>query len=122
VFLESHPGYYRRFGVRAGGELGFRTPSLRIPDDAFQALPMPSYEPWMSGTLIYSHVFWEHDAVGLPRAGCVMERALLLPPAAAEAASVNLAHRAGGRAEPASTWRLGAVPAAAASSPRRTRR
>jgi putative acetyltransferase len=35
------------------------------PDDAFQALPMPSYEPWMTGTLVYSHVFWEHDAVGL---------------------------------------------------------
>ena len=28
-------------------------------------LPMPSYEPWMTGTLVLSHVFWEHDAVGL---------------------------------------------------------
>jgi putative acetyltransferase len=56
---------YARFGFRAGGELGFRKPSLRIPDDAFQALMMPSYEPWMTGTLVYSHVFWEHDAVGL---------------------------------------------------------
>ena len=65
VFLEGHPGYYGRFGFRAGAELGFRKPSLRIPDDAFQALPMPSYEPWMTGTLVYSHVFWEHDAVGL---------------------------------------------------------
>jgi putative acetyltransferase len=65
VFLEGPPGYYRRFGFRAGGALGFRKPSLRIPDDAFQALRLPSYEPWMTGTLVYSSVFWEHDAVGL---------------------------------------------------------
>jgi putative acetyltransferase len=65
VFLEGPPDYYGRFGFRAGGGLGFRKPSLRIPDDAFQALPLPSYEPWMTGTLVYSHVFWEHDAVGL---------------------------------------------------------
>jgi putative acetyltransferase len=65
VFLEGAPDLYRRFGFRAGRELGFRRPSLRIPDEAFQVLPMASYEPWMTGTLVYSHVFWEHDAVGL---------------------------------------------------------
>jgi putative acetyltransferase len=65
VFLEGDPRFYRRFGFRAGGELGFRKPSLRIADDAFQVRPLPSYEPWMTGTLVYSHVFWEHDAVGL---------------------------------------------------------
>jgi putative acetyltransferase len=54
-----------RFGFSPGGALGFRKPSLRIPDDAFMALPLPSYEPWMSGTLVYSQVFWEYDAVGL---------------------------------------------------------
>lgn len=65
VFLEGSPGYYGRFGFRAGAGLGFRKPSLRIPDDAFQALRLPCYEPWMTGTLVYSHVFREHDAVGL---------------------------------------------------------
>lgn len=65
VFLEGSPDLYRRFGFRAGKELGFRRPSLRIPDEAFQALPLPGYEPWMSGTLVYSQVFWEHDVVGL---------------------------------------------------------
>jgi putative acetyltransferase len=65
VFLEGDPGYYHRFGFRAGAELGFRKPSLRIPDAGFQALLMPSHEPWMTGTLVYSPVFWEHDAVGL---------------------------------------------------------
>jgi putative acetyltransferase len=65
VFLEGWPGYYGRFGFAAGAEQGFRKPSLRIPDDAFQAIRLPAYEPWMTGTLVYSHTFWEHDAVGL---------------------------------------------------------
>ncbi len=65
VFLEGHPGYYPRFGFRPGGELGFRKPSLRIPDAAFQVLPLAAYEPWMTGTLVYPQVFWDHDAVGL---------------------------------------------------------
>ena len=65
VFLEGAPGYYARFGFEPGGELGFRKPSLRIPDAAFQVLRLPAYEPWMTGTLVYSEVFWRHDAVGL---------------------------------------------------------
>jgi putative acetyltransferase len=65
VFLEGDPGYYRRWGFRAGAPLGFRKPSLRIPDAAFQVMLLPAYEPWMTGTLVYSEVFWRHDAVGL---------------------------------------------------------
>ncbi len=65
VFVEGPPGYYSRFGFRPGEAQGFRKPSLRIPDAAFQALPLPPWEPWMSGTLVYSQVFWDHDAVGL---------------------------------------------------------
>jgi putative acetyltransferase len=65
VFLEGSPAYYRRFGFAAGGELGFRKPSLRIPDVAFMALPLATYEPWMTGTLVYAHEFWDSDAVGL---------------------------------------------------------
>ncbi|MFV0132135.1 GNAT family N-acetyltransferase [Streptomyces sp. HMX87] len=68
VFLEGDPGYYRRFGFAPGAESGFRKPSLRIPDAAFQALPLPAYEPWMTGTLVYSETFWQHDAVGLREA------------------------------------------------------
>ena len=26
---------------------------------------MPGYEPWMTGTLVYSEPFWAHDCVGL---------------------------------------------------------
>jgi putative acetyltransferase len=69
VFLEGSPAYYSRFGFRPGAELGFRKPSLRIPDAAFQAVPLPAHEGWMTGTLVYSQVFWDHDAVGLREAG-----------------------------------------------------
>ncbi len=65
VFVEGPPQYYSHFGFEPGGEQSFRKPSLRIPDAAFQALRLPSYEPWMTGTLIYSETFWRHDAVGL---------------------------------------------------------
>ncbi|MFM9454477.1 GNAT family N-acetyltransferase [Streptomyces europaeiscabiei] len=65
VFLEGDPGYYSRFGFEPGDGQGFRKPSLRIPDGAFQALRLPKYEPWMTGTLVYAEPFWRHDAVGL---------------------------------------------------------
>jgi len=65
VFLEGDPGYYSRLGFSAGAEQGFRKPSLRIPDAAFQALRLSDHEPWMTGTLVCSETFWRHDAVGL---------------------------------------------------------
>jgi putative acetyltransferase len=65
VFVEGDPGYYGRFGFVAGGSLGFRRPSLRIPEAAFQVLPLDGHEPWMTGTLVYSRVFWDLDCVGL---------------------------------------------------------
>jgi putative acetyltransferase len=65
VFVEGDPGYYRRFGFTPGGDQGFRKPSLRIPDAAFQAIRLAGHESWMIGTLVYSEPFWQHDAVGL---------------------------------------------------------
>lgn len=65
VLLEGDPRYYSRFGFRPAGELGFRKPSLRIPDAAFQVVLLPAYEPWMTGTVVYAWPFWAHDAVGL---------------------------------------------------------
>ncbi|MEU3506763.1 N-acetyltransferase [Streptomyces longwoodensis] len=65
VFLEGDPGYYARFGFVPGGDLGFRKPSLRIPDGAFQVIGFPAHESWMTGTLVYAEPFWRHDAVGL---------------------------------------------------------
>lgn len=65
VFLEGSPAYYSRLGFRPGGEHGFRRPSLRIPPAGFQVHLLPAYEPWMTGTLVYRHEFWDHDLVGL---------------------------------------------------------
>jgi putative acetyltransferase len=65
VFLEGAPGYYARFGFTAGGPQGFRKPSLRIPDAAFQAIRLPAWQSWMTGTLVYPQAFWDHDLVGL---------------------------------------------------------
>ncbi len=65
LFLEGDPAYYSRLGFRAGGPLGFREPSLRIPPAAFQVVLGSAYEPWMTGTLVYPDVFWAYDAVGL---------------------------------------------------------
>ncbi len=65
VFLEGDPGFYSRFGFIPAGTRGFRKPSLRIPDAGFQVIILPSYEPWMTGTLVYPEPFWRHDLVGL---------------------------------------------------------
>ncbi len=65
VFLEGDPRYYSRFGFGVASALGFRTPSLRIPDAGFQVARLDAYEPWMTGTLVYAEPFWECDLVGL---------------------------------------------------------
>jgi putative acetyltransferase len=65
VFLEGHPTYYPRFGFELGADRGFVAPSLRIPRAAFMVYPLPNYEPWMTGTLVYPDAFWRTDAVGL---------------------------------------------------------
>jgi putative acetyltransferase len=65
VFLEGSPAYYPRFGFERGGDHGFRRPSLRIPEAAFQVVRQPTYESWMTGTLVYSRLFWDLDCVGL---------------------------------------------------------
>ena len=69
VFLEGDPGYYSRLGFAAAAPQGFRSPSLGIPDAAFQAIRLPDHQPWMTGTLVYSETFWRHDAVGLRAPG-----------------------------------------------------
>lgn len=65
VFLEGHPTYYPRFGFVPGASLDFVAPSLRIPADAFMVYRLPTYQPWMTGTLVYCDAVWRSDAVGL---------------------------------------------------------
>lgn len=64
VFLEGDPRYYSRLGFGPAVALGFQKPSLRIPDAAFQVVKLSAYEPWMTGTFVYSDTFWRHDCVG----------------------------------------------------------
>lgn len=65
VFLEGSPHYYGTRGFEAAGVRGFRSPSLRIPEAAFQVARLSAHEPWMTGTFVYSEVFWAFDCVGL---------------------------------------------------------
>ena len=71
LFLEGSPHYYGRRGFERADAVGFRSPSLRIPAPAFQVARLSAHEPWMTGTLVYSEIFWALDCVGLrdPEAG-----------------------------------------------------
>jgi putative acetyltransferase len=65
VFLEGSPHYYGARGFEGASGAGFRSPSLRIPDAAFQVARLSAHEPWMTGTFVYSEAFWAFDCVGL---------------------------------------------------------
>jgi putative acetyltransferase len=65
VFLEGDPAYYERLGFVPGASRGFVRPSARIPQPAFQVLLLPSWQPWMTGALVYPEAFWTMDLVGL---------------------------------------------------------
>jgi putative acetyltransferase len=65
VFLEGSPRYYGRRGFTDATKSGFRPPTLRYPPGAFQVATLSSYEDWMTGTFVYSDVFWDLDRVGL---------------------------------------------------------
>ncbi|KND43768.1 MULTISPECIES: GNAT family N-acetyltransferase [Streptomyces] len=65
VFLEGSPHYYGTRGFEGAGAAGFRPPSLRIPEAAFQVARLSAYEPWMTGTFVYAEAFWAFDCVGL---------------------------------------------------------
>ncbi|MBO3749091.1 N-acetyltransferase [Streptosporangiaceae bacterium NEAU-GS5] len=65
VFLEGSPHYYGKRGFADATELGFRPPTLRYPPGAFQVARLSAYEEWMTGTFVYSDVFWAFDCVGL---------------------------------------------------------
>ena len=65
VFLEGDPRYYARFGFEPACPIGFRRPSLRIPEPAFQVFRLPAFDAALSGTLVYPDAFWRTDSVGL---------------------------------------------------------
>jgi putative acetyltransferase len=65
LFVEGDPHFYQKHGFVPGKSLGFRKPSIRIPDAAFQCMPLDRFSSVLSGTLIYAEPFWDHDCVGL---------------------------------------------------------
>ncbi len=65
LFLEGSPRYYGARGFARADALGLRSPSLRIPEPAFQVARLAAYQPWMTGTLVYAETFWALDCVGL---------------------------------------------------------
>jgi putative acetyltransferase len=65
VFLEGSPHYYGKRGFADAALLGFRPPTLRYPPRTFQVAQLSSHEEWMTGTFVYSDVFWAQDCVGL---------------------------------------------------------
>jgi putative acetyltransferase len=65
VFLEGDPQFYGRCGFVPGSSLALLRPSLRIPDPAFQVATLSSYEPWMTGQVVFPDAMWRTDAVGL---------------------------------------------------------
>ncbi len=65
VFLEGAPAYYGTRGFEPAGARGFRRPSVRIPEPAFQVVLLSGHEAWIVGQLIYPEAFWATDAVGL---------------------------------------------------------
>lgn len=69
VFLEGDPRYYAKLGWERASARGFAAPSDRIPDVGFQVVVLPSWEPWMTGRLVYNDTFWAMDCVGLRDAG-----------------------------------------------------
>jgi putative acetyltransferase len=65
LFLEGAPDYYGARGFRRGSGLGFRAPTPRTPDPAFQVVVYDAHEEWMTGPVVYRDVWWSHDAAGL---------------------------------------------------------
>jgi hypothetical protein len=64
-----HPGSGGDPSIRPETTGDHRSPSLRIPDAAFQVARLSAYEPWMTGTFVYSETFWDLDCVGLREPG-----------------------------------------------------
>jgi putative acetyltransferase len=66
LFLEGSPLFYGARGFERADQRGFLPAALeRTPRAAFQVVVYETYEPWMTGQLIYPDIWWEHDAAGL---------------------------------------------------------
>ncbi len=57
VLVEGIPAYYPRFGFVSATALGLERPDERIPDQAWLALPLRSYDPSIRGRVVYPPFF-----------------------------------------------------------------
>lgn len=65
VVLEGDPAHYHRYGFRRASTAGVERPSPRIPDAAFQFVPLRRYDPdTHRGAVVYPAVFHDLDAIG----------------------------------------------------------
>jgi len=53
VLVLGHPSYYSRFGFRPASEIGIRPPDPEIPDAAFMAAELRSYDPKLHGRVLF---------------------------------------------------------------------
>lgn len=65
LILEGNPAFYGERGFETAKSLGIRSPSLRIPERALQAMRLPEWNEEITGTLVYRDLWWELDCVGL---------------------------------------------------------
>jgi putative acetyltransferase len=65
LFLEGDPGYYGRLGFEPAAQHGFTPPSPRVPPLGFQCVLLSTYEPSLTGAVVYPDTFWVHDRVGV---------------------------------------------------------
>jgi putative acetyltransferase len=65
LFLEGDPGYYGRLGFEPAAQHGFAPPSPRVPPLGFQCVLLSTYEPSLTGAVVYPDTFWVHDRVGV---------------------------------------------------------
>ena len=56
VILEGVPGYYPRFGFVLASTLGIEPP-YPVPEAAWQAYPLPAYQPYFKGKIKYPEPF-----------------------------------------------------------------
>ena len=65
MFLEGDPRYYGRLSFEPAAQHGFTPPSPRVPPLGFQCVLLSTYEPSLTGGVVYPDTFWVHDRVGV---------------------------------------------------------
>jgi len=68
LFVEGNHKYFGPRGFENAMSLGFRRPSTRIPQLAFQVARLSGYNSAMTGSFVYKDVHWRHG-VGIYQGG-----------------------------------------------------